>query len=97
MCQDQMSTLHANTNHNIYHAVESKHRISQLCNYIRTFNTQQHGIKQKLKRILKVGLIFVFSTFLPTRTYNGYIKSGLQTDQRSSSTIYSRTTMWARI
>jgi len=63
MCQDQISTQHANMNHNIYHTVKSTHRISQLCAYILTFNTQQRGIKQKLKRILKGSLIFVFSTF----------------------------------
>lgn len=60
-------------NHNIYHAAASKHRISQLCTYIRTFNAQQRGTKQKLKRILKGSLIFVFSTFLPTRAYGGYL------------------------
>jgi hypothetical protein len=76
-------------NLNIYHAVETKHRISQLCTYIQTFNTQQRGIKQKLKRILKGSLIFVFSAFLPNRDYDGYLKSGLHTDQRSTSIIYS--------
>jgi len=60
-------------NHNIYHVVESKHRICQLCTYIRTFNTQQCGIKQKLKRILHSSLIFVFSTFLLTQAYDGYL------------------------
>jgi hypothetical protein len=87
----------ANMNHNIYHAVESKHRISQLCICVRTFNTQQRSIKQKLKCVLKGSLIFVFSTFLPTRAYDGYLKSGLHTDQRSSGTIYSRNTIWVRI